>query len=190
MDRKRLISIALWGCLYAAFLAVAITVRNHVIESGAVEIWGWDYHTFAEQLQDWGYISYFGFRHPGLGVVLSPLVAVEHLWSEAYLIFMPGVAVLTAYLIHRMAGLTGLIVWISFPVTWLMAAIPESFPIAQLTLVGSVVLLKEKHPSQTGEAGGIIQRVLLLSAVNGMITLTTGLKPFLAYVFGCRDRRK
>ena len=190
MDRKRLISIVLWGCLYAAFLTVAIIVRNHVIDSGATEIWGWDYRTFVEQIQNWGYISYFGFRHPGLGVVLSPLVAFEHLWSMAYLVVMPGVAVLTAYLIYRMAGLTGLIVWISFPVTWLMAAIPESFPIAQLALVGSLFLLNEKHPSQTGETGGSIQRVLLLSAVNGMITLTNGLKPFLAYVLGCRDRRK
>ena len=85
---------------------------------------------------------------------------------------------------------TGLIVWISFPVTWLMAAIPESFPIAQLALVGSLFLLNEKHPSQTGDTGGSILRVLLLSAVNGMITLTNGLKSFLAYVFGCRDRRK
>ena len=188
MDGKRIIAVALWGCLYAAFFAVAIIVRNYVIDSGATEIWGWDYHTFLEQIQDWGYISYFGFRHPGLGVVLSPLVAFEHLWSGAYLVVMPGVAVLTAYLIHRMAGLLGLVVWISFPVTWLMAAIPESFPVAQLALVGSLFLLSEKHPSQ--DNGGSIQRVLLLSAVNGMVTLTNGLKPFLAYVLGCRNRRK
>lgn len=190
MDRKCIISIALWGCLYVAFLAVAIIVRNHVIDSGATEIWGWDYRTFMEQIQDWEYISYFGFRHPGLGVVLSPLVALEHLWADAYLFVMPGVAVLTAYWVHRMAGLAGLVVWLSFPVTWLMAAIPESFPIAQLALVGSVVLLNEKHLSRTENGGMSIQRVLLSATINGMITLTNGLKPFLAYVFGCRDRRK
>lgn len=190
MDRKRIISVVLWVCLYAAFLAVAIIVRNHVVDTGTMEIRGWDYHTFVEQIQDWRYISYFGFRHPGLGVVLSPLVALEHLWSGAYLVVMPGVAVLTAYLIHRMAGLLGLIVWISFPVTWLMAAIPESFPVAQLSLVGSLFLLDGKYLSKTAGVEVSLRRIVLLVIVNSMITLTNGIKPFLAYVFRCRNRRK
>lgn len=190
MDRRRIISVALWGCLYAAFLAVAIIVRNHVIDSGATEIWGWDYRTFVEQIQDWGYISYFGFRHPGLGVVLSPLVAIEHLWSGAYLVVMPGVALLTAYLIYRLGRLIGLIVWLCFPVTWLMAAIPESFPVALLALVGSLFLMSEKTSPQTSGGAVSLKRVLLLAAINGMITLTNGLKPILAYAFNCRDRRK
>lgn len=190
MDRKRIISVALLGCLYAAFLTVALIVRKHVILYGVTEICGWDYHTFVEQIQDWGYISYFGFRHPGLGVVLSPLVAIEHLWSGAYLVVMPGVALLTAYLIYRLGRLIGLIVWLCLPVTWLMSAIPESFPVVQLALVGSVFLINGKHSLNNNDGTADVKRVLLLAAINGMITLTNVLRPILAYAFNCRDRRK
>ena len=190
MDKKRIVSLGAWMCLYAAFLTVAILVRNHVYANNLAEIWGWDYRTFVDQIQSWDYISYFGFRHPGLGIILSPLVAIEHLWAGAYLVVMPGVALLTAYLLYKMAGLIGLIVWLCFPVTWLMSVIPESFPVSQLVLVSRLFLM-DKRPSPQASYGTVsMKRVLLLAAINGMITLTNGLKPILAYVINCRDRRK
>jgi len=93
---KHFVPIVAWACLYAAFLSVALLVRLYVDASGAAEIWCWDYRMFVNQIQCWDYISYFGFRHPGLGVVLSPLIAAEHLWVDMYLVFMPTVALFTA----------------------------------------------------------------------------------------------
>lgn len=190
MERSRIVSVGAWACLYAAFFAVAVIVRHHVATTGVAEIWGWDYRTFFEQIQDWNYISYFGFRHPGLGLILSPLVALEHIWSGAYLVVMPAVALLTAFFIYRLSGLAGLLVWLSFPVTWLMAAIPESFPVAQLALVGSMFLINgnlvSKQECRIRHEWGF----LALSVLNGMITLTNGFKPILAYLVTCHNRRK
>jgi len=187
---KHFVPIVAWACLYAAFLSVALLVRLYVDASGAAEIWCWDYRMFVNQIQCWDYISYFGFRHPGLGVVLSPLIAAEHLWVDMYLVFMPTVALFTAILIYRMAGIVGLAIWLIFPTTWLMAAIPESFPMAQLSLVGSIYLLGYKRAqTREGPKNVHLWLVCVLSAVCGMISLTNGLKPILSYFVTCRSRR-
>lgn len=190
MDKKRILYWRFWAGLYISFVVCAFVVKNYVLSNNIPEILGWDYKTFVNQIQNWGYISYFGFRHPGLGIVLSPLVALEHLWSGAYLLVMPGVALMTAYLIYKMSNAIGLIVWLSFPVTWLMAAIPESFPIAQLTLVVSLYLMTKKDFStETGRSRATLLSVIALSIVNSMVTLTNGVKPMLAYLITCNNRR-
>lgn len=171
-----------WGLLYSAFVGVGFLLHAHILESGAAEICGWDYQTFVGQIQDWRWIGYSGFRHPGLGLVFSPLVALEHVWSEAYLYVMPLVATATAWLIWKLSNWLGLLVWLSFPTTWLMAGIPESFPLAQLVLVASVWLeLSRGEREERGETG----RWLIvggLACLNGLITLTNGVKPLLGYL--------
>lgn len=179
---KKYVKFTIWPLLYAAFFIVAIGVKQKVSEEGLSEIWGWDYRTFVDQIQTWGYITYFGFRHPGLGMILSPLVALEHLWSSAYLVVMPGVALLTAALIKKMAGWLGFAVWLSFPTTWLMAATPESFPIAQLALVTGACFGRVDR-----ESGRRLFGAIGWSVLNGLITLTNGVKPMLAYLVTCRD---
>ena len=89
MKSCRLGMSAAFFSLYVAFVGAAFLMRVHLAESGVAEIWGWDYQTFVGQIQDWWWIGYFGFRHPGLGLVCSPLVALEHVWSGAYLLVMP-----------------------------------------------------------------------------------------------------
>ena len=178
-----------WIVLYVSFIVFAVITKRQLGFEGATELWGWDYHTFVSQIQDLQYITYFGFRHPGLGVVLSPLVALEQYWPSAYLVFMPGVALATAYLIFKMAGWIGLVVWLSFPTTWLMAAIPESFPIAQLALVLSFYWFFKNRVSNQREPRVQIGWAFGFSVFNGMITLTNGFKPILAYLVTCRDKR-
>ena len=190
INRKVVIFNCMWVGLYAAFVSFAFVVRCHLASTMTTEIWGWDYHTFVGQIQNWSYISYFGFRHPGLGLILSPLVVLEHIWSGAYLVVMPAVALLTAFFIYRLSGLAGLLIWLSFPVTWLMAAIPESFPVAQLALVGSVFLINGKLVSRQEGCVRHEWGFLVLSVLNGMITLTNGLKPILAYLVTSHNRRK
>jgi len=165
-----------WTFLYAAFVAAACCLCATVAEQKSTEVWGWDYQTFFGQIQDWRWIGYFGFRHPGLGLVMSPLVVLEHLWIGAYLLVMPAIATLTAWLIWRMSGKWGLLAWLSFPTTWLMASIPESFPVAQLALVASVC-------SVLCIGYRFKYRVVVAFAVlNTMITLTNGVKPMLGWL--------
>jgi hypothetical protein len=176
-----LITLLFLGLHYSAFVGAAFILRAHILESGAAEIWGWDYQTFVGQIQDWRWIGYFGFRHPGLGLVFSPLVALEHVWSEAYMYVMPAVAAATAWLIWKLSNWLGLLVWLSFPTTWLMAGIPESFPIAQLALVASVwVGLSRGEREEPGGGGWLI--VGVFACFNGSITLTNGVKPLLGYL--------
>ena len=175
---------AIWVILYAAFVGAAVWLRTAMQASGESEIWGWDYQTFVAQIQDWRWIGYFGFRHPGLGVVFAPLVALEQVWSGAYLLVMPGVALLTAWIVWRMRGWLGLVMWLSFPTTWLMAGTPESFPVAQLGLVASVwwMISHKEHKDRWWVVG-------LMAVVNGMITITNGVKPLVAWLVGLRGKK-
>ena len=160
----------IWVGLYAAFIGAAFFLRQHMLGTGASEIWGWDYQTFVSQINSWRWIAYTGFRHPGLGVVMSPLVVSQHIWSGAYLFVMPAIATATAFLIWRLAGWIGLLVWLSFPTTWILAGTPESFPMAQLVLIATVALiLHNKNPLVA----------MICGAVNGLITITNGVKPLL-----------
>ena len=86
-----------WLLMYLTFVVSSHLLRMWMAQHGAAEIWGWDYGTFVWQINDWSWITYAGFRHPGLGVVMSPLVALQHVWSGAYLWVMPGVATATAW---------------------------------------------------------------------------------------------
>ena len=171
-----------WLVLYAAFVGAAYVLRSWMGQNGAMEIWGWDYGTFVRQIGEWAWITYMGFRHPGLGYVLSPLVAVQHIWHDGYLWFMPAVATATAWLIWKMGGRAGLAAWLAMPTTWLLAGTPESFPVAQLALVGSAWWqVGGQRPKVRGQrlewmvVGG-------LAVVNSMITLTNGIKPLLGWV--------
>ncbi len=186
------VRIIFWAFLYAAFSVAAWVIYWQMQETGAAEFFGWDYQTFVRQIQDWRWIGSFGFRHPGLGLVMSPLVALEHLWSNAYLFVMPAIATVTAWMIYQMSNKWGLFVWLTFPTTWLMAGIPESFPVAQLALVASVWYF-ERQPSRkvSEESLGFRELLLVLgwASLNSAITLTNGIKPVLAYLATCRDRK-
>lgn len=183
-----------WLVLYAAFVGAAYVLRSWMGQSGAMEIWGWDYGTFVRQIGEWTWITYMGFRHPGLGYVLSPLVAVQHVWHDGYLWFMPAVATATAWLIWKMGGRVGLAAWLAMPTTWLLAGTPESFPVAQLALVGSChwILNGNRVAARWGHralpVGGAVGRWgygLICGAfavVNTMITLTNGGKVVLAWM--------
>ena len=184
-----------WLLMYLTFVGSSHLLRTWMVQHGAAEIWGWDYGTFVRQISDWSWITYAGFRHPGLGAVMSPLVALQHVWSGAYLWAMPGVA--TAWFVWKMAGWLGLAVWLSFPTTWLLAGTPESFPVAQLALVGSCYWAlngqfvaarwgQRALPRAAGTWGNGRRVGLLIcgafAAVNSAITLTNGVKPVLGWL--------
>lgn len=207
-----------WVSVYVAFLGASFLIRQRMMASGELEIWSWDYQNFIRLFHEWGYVFYTGFRHPGLGIVYSPIVVATHIWSEAYVVIMPLIATAMAWMVWRLAGGVGLAVWLSFPTTWILAGTPESFPIAELALTGTVgVMLKAKGFGFQVEGGWLKEKsgkleveswkgemerrmgweipalVLGCAVMCGMITITNGLKPvlaFLALAAVSRDRRQ
>lgn len=175
-----------WLALYAAFVVAAVLLRRHMAGNGLREIWGWDYATFVGQINDWRWIAYTGFRHPGLGVVASPLVALQHLWSGAYLLVMPAVAVATGWCIWRLGGWISVLIWLAMPTTWILAGTPESFPLAQLALAASALHLAAE-PGERRVVG--IVSAGALAALNSMVTITNGAKVALGWLV-TRARRK
>lgn len=176
---RRTLKIGFWTLLYAAFVLAAVMLRAALAEPENAEILGWDYGLYVRQIQDWSWVAYTGFRHPGLGLVMSPLVALEHLWPLAYLLVMPLVALATAGLVFRLGGWLALALHLLLPGTWLLAGTPESFPVAELGLVASVAFA----------AWGSSRRALVFAALNAAVTLTNGAKVILAFVVASPRRR-
>lgn len=180
---KTSVRILVLVSLYFAFVFAAFWLRSKIRCLAEAEVWGWDYQTFVGQIQDWRWIAYFGFRHPGLGIVYSPLVALEHLWNGMYLLVMPLVAMMTAWLILKMSGWVGFVVWLVMPTTWILAGVPESFPVAQLALVGSCHwLLNGKCVAARWGQRALPLVSVVFTVLNTMITLTNGVKPLLGYL--------
>ena len=183
MKAASLIRRAVWPIFYAAFVSAAYGLRADMSRSGLTEIWGWDYGTFVGQINDWRWITYAGFRHPGLGLLMSPLVALQHVWADAYLWFMPAVATATAGLVRRLGGWCALAVWLALPTTWLLAGTPESFPVAQLALLASAGLLMQADGRRTRFGW------CLAAGINGLVTLTNGGKVVLAWLLTRAKKR-
>ena len=101
-----------WCGLWAAFFAVALVVSARMESVAGGEIFGYDYVTYLRQLRDPSWILYTGVRHPGIGLVMSPVVLTARLvrliGDRACDIFLlavfAGVATLNAALIRRLGG--------------------------------------------------------------------------------------
>ena len=189
ISRAKVLRAIPWFVLWFAFVAAAVVLRNRMLTTGDAEFMGWDYCRYVSQFQDWSYIWFFGIRHPGLGVLCSPLIALEHLLPGAYLFALPLVATATALLIWRLSGVIGLLIWLSFPTTWIMAGMPESFCFAQLVLVWGALFLSERDK----KCGERLPIVILVSVCNGLVTITNAVKPvvsYLAALFAVREVRR
>lgn len=176
---QRALKIGAWALLYAAFVLAAVALKASLADSESAEIFGWDYGLYLRRIKDWSWITYTGFRHPGLGIVMSPLVVLEHLWAEAYLLVMPMVALATSYFVLQLGGFWALVAYLAFPSTWVLAGTPESFPIAQLCLAASVACT----------ASADLRRTLAFSMLNGAVTLTNGVKGILSFIVISSRRR-
>lgn len=153
--RKLAASVAL-GAIFVFFIVRSVMVA---LDYDALprEYFGLDYKTFVENIRDPSYIFYTGFRHPGLGVVLSPLVAVSTFLPWAYVVVFPAFAMLTIWLLcqtMRLAGVTSLgrfiaiSVWFAMPSTQVLAVVPESFPVAMAALSLTYFLLIPRKAPQ------------------------------------------
>ncbi len=172
--------------LWTAFFVFGLWMRGQVLALGATEVMGYDYATFMAQFRDFGWITYTGARHPGLGLLASPVVLVTHLLATVHgtaadvflLAFFAAVAVVNVWLVHRLGGIVGAVVFLAFSFVWLLSAVPESFPLAMTTLLLTVLFAKEAPSRLRSHPAAWAALFVLCSAV----TVTNGLKVIVAYL--------
>ena len=195
MNGRKVQRYAVWGLLWAAFLMFGLWMRGQVLSHGVSEVMGYDYATFMAQFRDPAWITYTGVRHPGLGFLTAPVVLLEYVLNAAFggtaadvllLAFFAAVATANAWLVHRIGGIVAAVAFLSFSFTWLLASVPESFPLAMLTLL-AVVLAAQRSPDKPRLHTAVwIVMFLLCSAV----TVTNGLKVAVAYLIVNRPPRR
>ena len=194
MGRKAIQRIAIWGLLWTAFFLFGLWLRGQVLASGATEVMGYDYATFMAQFRDFGWITYTGARHPGLGLLVSPVVLVAHQLGAVHataadvfiLAFFAAMSVANVWLVHRLSGGVGATVFLSFSFVWLLASVPESFPLAMTTLLLTVLFAKEAPARIKGHPAAWAVLFALCSAV----TVTNGLKVLVAYLIVNKPTRR
>lgn len=184
----------IWVLLWASFFAFGIAMRHFVQEQGVYEVFGYDYDTFMKQMRNLGWITYTGVRHPGLGLLMSPVVIVAALLErvssyccDLFLISVMSVVVtLCVCLVWKIAGVIASFVFITFGFTWVLASVPESFPIAMLSLLVVIAYVnrREQIPVNRNIVWG------LLFVLCSMVTITNGLKVALAYLIAEKLSRK
>ena len=194
MNSRKVLRCAVWGMLWAAFFVFGIWMRGQVLAHGVTEVMGYDYATFMAQFRDFGWITYTGARHPGLGLLASPIVLVAHLLGTAHataadvflIAFFSTVSVVNVWLVHRLSGWIGAAVFPSFSFMWLLAAVPESFPVAMTTLLLVVFFTKEVPSRIKSHPAAWAALFVLCSAV----TVTNGIKVLIAYLIVNKPTRR
>lgn len=182
-------NIPLIVLLWLGFFIFGLWLNRRVAETGVDEVYGFDYRLFMLQLRDIDWITYTGIRHPGLGGMLSPVVllasalnAISGNVCEVFLLAVFAlVGAICVWLVWLIAGWMAGAIFLSFGFTWLLAAIPESFPVAMLSLLLVVWFSCYSNECQ-------ISRVkvdaiwLALFLICSAITVTNGLKVLIAYL--------
>ena len=193
--RKTILRIAIWGLLWAAFLVFGLWMRGQVLSHGVSEVMGYDYATFMAQFRDPAWITYTGARHPGLGLLMTPVVLLEHALDSAFggvaadvflLAFFAALATANVWFVHRIGGIMAAAVFLSFSFTWLLASVPESFPVAMHTLL-AVVLAAKSSPDRPKIHPAMWAALFIVCSA---VTITNGLKVAVAYLIVNRPTRR
>lgn len=180
-----------WCALFIAFCAFGIYVHGHVIETCLQEVFGYDYATYMSQIKDLDWIAYTGFRHPGLGLVLSPVVIVSSSLAKVsvavcdyfVIVVVALVGVINVLLVRKIAGWFAACLFLSFGFTWVLAAVPESFPFSMMCLLFVVLLCRSEAQVSAGMASGKRDWIwLALAFLTTCVTITNGLKVVFAYI--------
>lgn len=179
--------------IWAAFFFSGMFVWNQVCSSHAEGVFGYDYMLYVRQLSDVNWISYTGVRHPGLGLVMSPVVFCgkalsvlgETLRDVFFVAFFAGVATANLLLIRHVAGWIASTLFLSFGWTWVLASVPESFPVAMMMLLLVLVLLDSRIE---GRERWIAWALLFL--FSSVVTVTNGLKVMIVFLLAENCPRK
>lgn len=186
-----LVKHIVWLVAFTIFFAFGIFVNCRVQETGAIEVFGYDYVTFMSQMREPMWITYTGFRHPGLGLVLSPVVVVAGMLAKVsqsasdkfIVIVIAAVGVLNVWLMKKIGGWIAVSLFMTFGFLWVLVAVPESFPFAMTSLLLVVVACCEEVRRKRE---GLLPLPLLvwgcLFALAGAVTITNCVKVIVAYL--------
>ena len=181
---SRLINFIVWTAIWAAFFMFGLWLKGQVVANGVTEVLGYDYATFVGQFADIGWITYTGARHPGLGFVMSPVVLLGRLLAASPCLFKcfliavyATIGTANVWLVKRLGGWVAAIVFLCFGFTWILAAVPESFPVAMLTLL---IALSCAVRTENGKLSNWAWAALF--ALCSAVTVTNGLKVVAAYL--------
>ena len=191
----RVLWTAFWIALGAVFFLFGLWMRGQVVAHGASEVMGYDYATFMSQFRDPAWMTYTGARHPGLGLLMSPVVMMAKFLCAAFggtaadvmlhAVFA-AVAAINVWLVWRIGGIAAAALFLSFSFVWLLASVPESFPIAMFSLLVTLLFVKSASDGMKSHPAPWIALFCLCSAV----TVTNGLKVLTAYLIVNRPSRR
>ncbi len=196
--KKRLVRGIAFGAIWMVFLTFGIFLRAIMPWDHLVELHGLDYTGQGILFSDHTRILTPVFRHLFLYLITAPLslfgrriLDVGGPWPYwcFLLTFFSAVMAGAVMLVHatlsavqgagRGTAVAGTALFFSFSYTWLLAACPESYPLA--CLAGLLVLRWGLSPMSsrgwTGRAGWCA-----LTLLNGGITTSNGVKVVLAYL--------
>lgn len=189
----RISTALLVGMIWAAFFACGVCVKEWMAYSHAEGLLGYDYALYVSQLSDPSWIFYTGVRHPGLGLVMSPIVLVGEVFASFgecgrqwyFVVIFASVMLANVWLIRLIAGWMAVAVFLGFGWTWVLSSVPESFPLAMLSLLFVMMLVKSNLSGR--------QRLLAwcgLFVACSAITITNGLKVVIAFLVAERCSRR
>ena len=181
------------GLIWMAFLACGVCLKNWMAYSHAEGFLGYDYALYVSQLSDPRWIFYTGVRHPGLGLVMSPIVLVGEVCASFgeccrqwfFVATFASVGLVNAWLVKRIAGWVAVVVFLGFGWTWILSSVPESFPVAMTSLLLVLTLVK----SDLNGRRRCLAWCVLFAACSA-ITITNGLKVVIAFLFVERCSRR
>ena len=201
--------------LWALYFAFGLWLRRQIpLDEVPGELHGFDYNAHGLLFSDYRLIHFTRFRHPLFGWLMSPipllLGRIAQLSFSAYWVFLSlifsAVVTLCAWLVFRIAArIEGVGRFCAVVCTCLfacfgymryLAAGPESFPVSMLLAL--LVLWWGAFPQNVLEQrlGETVWRKIDLAAwgalffLSGGITITQGVKTFLAYIVSRRVAKR
>jgi hypothetical protein len=202
---KTLPEYAVFLFAFCYFLVCSIYINNQIPRNQIVEILGFDYSTYLRQFSELNTIFYFPFRHPFLGILLSPFIILGYLFNKLSItIHLYYVSVLFSAcvslsvmhcfkiqreLLHiRLAeAITVCFLFLSFAYMPILASVPESFSVSMLILMGTLYM--GGRQLVLGKTHSALQWLTMFFLAGG-ITITNALKVGLAFVISNRLNKK
>ncbi len=189
--------IIVFCVIWAAFFAFGIYLRTLMPWDRIANLHGLDYIAHGMFFSDYRRIFMPAFRHPFLAFITAPLPLFGGrllefgqwpYWCFLFAVFsavMAGAVMLVYHTLKavpdmkRIDAAAGTALFLSFSYTWLLAACPESFPLA--CAAGLLVLRWGLSPSSShGKVGRL--GWFALAVLNGGITTTNVVKVVLAFL--------
>ena len=178
-----------WFILWAAFFTVGMLIRQSVPADFGYELYGYDYGKYTAYFASYGFITYMPFRHPLLGLLSAPFISfgaqIARISPQTYFALLhavfAGLGTLAVWLVKEIGGWIAACIFLTVPLVWLVAAVPESYAISMCVLLGVAWWVKNKERYGKCPLANVIVWVVLF-VVAGGVTLTNGLKVAIAYV--------